>query len=326
MRILVVDDDPLTLEVLSARLEGWGHQVVTSQDSEAAWARLEGGASPHMAILDWMLPVMSGLDLCRKVRERSGPYMYILLLTGRTGREDVLEGFEAGADDYLTKPIDWGELEARLRAGERIVNLQNELIDAREALRTQAMQDPMTKVLNHGAIMEALDREVDRAHRENHPLALILCDLDRFKRVNDRYGHVVGDKVLREVTRRLRNCLRSYDALGRYGGEEFLMVLPNIDHDNAAKLAERIRVAVSTEPFRVDSLEIQVSLSQGLITWTVPTGIPAERLIQAADRALYAAKDAGRNRVRCVRFDPGDSDSVEECPAPSSGSDQDRSG
>jgi two-component system, cell cycle response regulator len=309
MRILVVDDDPVALEPLVERLRQWAHDVVPFSDAEAAWEELKDGPTPNVVILDWMLPGMSGLDLCRKLRAvPDSPYVYVIVLTGKTAREDLLEGFEAGADDFLTKPFDWEELRARLRAGERIVDLQNELIDAREALRTQAMQDPLTKVLNHGAILEALVREVDRAHREAHPLAVVLADLDSFKAVNDEFGHVAGDRVLIEVCRRMRNCLRSYDSIGRYGGEEFLLVLPSIDEDQAARMAERVRLALSQEPFRVEGAEIAVTLSQGVMVWKHPRPIQPDRLIQAADEALYGVKRSGRNAVRIVRFDGEDPD------------------
>jgi two-component system cell cycle response regulator len=165
------------------------------------------------------------------------------------------------------------------------------------------MQDALTQILNHGAIIDTLLREIDRAHREHQPLSLILADLDGFKNVNDSYGHVVGDQVLVEVARRMRSCLRSYDAIGRYGGEEFLMVLPNSEAAQAIRLSERIRVAVSQEPFRFQNLDLTVTVSQGVTTWTEPYPIPIERLIQSADGALYLVKNSGRNGVEYARFD-----------------------
>jgi len=309
MRILVVDDDPIALEPLVERLRQWDHDVVPFGSGEAAWEELQEGPPPNIVLLDWMLPGMSGLDLCRKLRAAGeSPYVYVIIITGKTNRADLLEGFDAGADDFLTKPFDWAELRARLRAGERIVELQNELIAAREALRSQAMQDPLTKVLNHGAIMDALSQEVDRAHREEHPLAVVMADLDSFKAVNDEFGHVAGDRVLVEVSRRMRNCLRSYDSIGRYGGEEFLFVLPNLGQDQAAKMAERVRLTVCREPFRVEGAEIAVTLSQGVMVWDAPRPLEVDRLIKAADEALYGVKRGGRNAVRVVLFDAGEAD------------------
>jgi diguanylate cyclase (GGDEF)-like protein len=304
MQILVVDDDPLTLHMVVYRLRQCGHDVIACTDGDTAWKVLERGALPNVAILDWMMPGINGPELCQRIRGRSDcPYVYIVMLTGRNNPEDLIAGLDAGADDYLTKPFHLGELDARLRAGKRIVDLQNELILARETLRVQAMQDPLTQILNHGAIVDRLLREIDRAHREHQPLSLILADLDGFKSVNDSYGHVVGDQVLVEVARRMRTCLRSYDAIGRYGGEEFLMVLPNSEAAQAVRLAERIRVAVSQEPFRFRNLALTVTVSQGVTTWTDPYPIPIERLIQSADGALYLVKNSGRNGVEYARFD-----------------------
>jgi two-component system, cell cycle response regulator len=311
MRILVVDDDPLTLEPLVRRLQLNGHDVMSCSDGEAAWAALSEGPQPSMVILDWMMPGMDGIELCRRIRSRTNsPYVYLVMMTGRADPEDLLAGFEAGVDDYLVKPFDWNEMDARVRAGQRIVDLQNELIEARETLRIQAMKDPLTQALNHGAIVDRLLAEVDRAHRESWPVSVILADLDNFKRVNDAYGHVVGDQVLIEVSRRMTKSLRSQDALGRYGGEEFLIVLPDTGPKEAIAAAERIREAVSDEPFRLGSTDILVTVSQGVTTWTAPRLLPPQRLIQAADRALYAVKDAGRDHVKHVRFDPDAYDSA----------------
>ena len=306
MRILVADDDRLTLESLTERLRRGGYEVTSCEDGDQAWEKATSKDHRYdMMVLDWMMPGIDGLELCRRLRRRTdSPYVYLIVMTVKGTPEDVVEGLDAGADDYLVKPFAWEELDARVRAGGRIVALQNELIEAREALRVQAMQDPLTKILNHGAIMDSLLREVSRAHREDAPLSLILADLDDFKRINDEHGHVVGDKVLVEVARRMRSCLRPYDAVGRYGGEEFLTVLPNTRPDTAVALAERVRSIVSTQPFLVEGVEVSVTLSQGVATWPDPRPIAGERLIQAADRALYAVKHAGRNGVHAVGFDP----------------------
>jgi diguanylate cyclase (GGDEF)-like protein len=251
-----------------------------------------------------MMPGMNGPELCQKIRSKTDcPYVYVVLLTGKNNQEDLIAGLDAGADDYLTKPFHLGELEARLRAGKRIVDLQNELISARETLRIQAMQDSLTQILNHGAILDALLSEINRSHREYQSLSLIMADLDGFKKVNDSYGHVMGDQVLIEVARRMRNCLRSYDAIGRYGGEEFLIVLPNSDDSQAIRLAERIRLAVSSEPFRFHNVDLTVTVSQGVTTLNEPHPIPVEQLIHAADRGLYIVKNRGRNDVEHVPFD-----------------------
>ena len=303
MKILVADDDPVTLHKVVYRLRQWGHEVISCTDGDSAWNMLEGGMIPNVVILDWMMPGINGPELCLKIRARKDClYVYIVLLTGKNNPEDLIVGLDAGADDYLTKPFHLGELEARLRAGKRVVDLQNELIGARETLRIQAMHDSLTQLLNHGAILDSLLGEINRGHREQQPLSLILADLDGFKKVNDSYGHVVGDQVLVEVARRMRNCLRSYDAIGRYGGEEFLVVMPNSEDSQAFQLAERIRLAVSSEPFRLPQVDLTITVSQGVVTWMKPESVPIEQLIQAADRALYSVKNSGRNGVEHVQF------------------------
>ncbi len=303
MKILIADDDPVTLHMVVSRLRQWGHEVTSCTDGEAAWNIMEAGTIPDVVILDWMMPGINGPDLCVKIRARTDcPYVYIVLLTGKKNSEDLIAGLDAGADDYLTKPFHLGELEARLRAGKRVVDLQNELIGAQETLRIQAMHDSLTQLLNHGAILDSLLAEINRAHRAHQPLSLILADLDKFKDVNDSYGHVVGDQVLVEVARRMRNCLRSYDAIGRYGGEEFLIVLPHSEESQAIQLAERIRLAVCSEPFQLRQVAITVTLSQGVATWMTPESIPIEPLIHAADGALYSVKNHGRNGVEHVQF------------------------
>jgi diguanylate cyclase (GGDEF)-like protein len=311
MRILVVDDDPPTLQMLASQLQQWGHVVVPCADGESAWNIIEDGNVPHLAILDWMIPGVDGLELCSRIRSRPGPYIYIVMITARTRPEDLLAGFEAGADDYLTKPFSPDELGARLRAGERIVDLQSELIEARDAIRAQAMQDPLTRVLNHGAIVDALSREIDRANRDHKPLSVIMADLDEFKRINDSHGHVAGDQVLVEAAQRMRRSLRSYDSLGRYGGEEFLIVLPNSGKTHALGSAERLRHVISDEPFRIARASVTVTLSLGVTTWSEPFPVPMNGLIQAADRALYIVKGRGRNGVE---YSGHDADRLEHSP------------
>ncbi|GJL53200.1 MAG: diguanylate cyclase response regulator [Nitrospirales bacterium] len=304
MRVLVADDDPLTLHMVVYRLQQWGHEVVTCRDGEEAWNILQSESIPQVAILDWMMPGLDGVQVCRKVRGQSGdPYVYIILLTGRDDTQDLIAGLEAGADDYLCKPFNLGELEARLRSGKRIVDLQAELIAARETLRVQAMQDPLTKSLNHGAIMDYLHRELARAGRDNLPLSLIMVDLDKFKQVNDTFGHLAGDYVLVETTRRFHECLRPYDAIGRYGGEEFLIVLPGSDAEIAMKQAGRIQALLQEEPILISDSAIAITVSQGVTTWEPSCSEDVRSLINAADNALYLVKSSGRNGVEFIAYD-----------------------
>jgi diguanylate cyclase (GGDEF)-like protein len=254
-----------------------------------------------MAILDWMMPGMDGIQVCKAVRERTQqPYVYILLLTAKSLKEDLLAGLNAGADDYLTKPMDPQELELRLRTGRRILDLQSELIAAREGLHLQATQDSLTGVSNRRAVFESLQSELFRAVRQHIPLGVILADLDHFKSINDTRGHGAGDTVLREAASRMVAALRPYDHLGRYGGEEFLIVAPGCSLEDALGVAERLRLALLAAPVETRSGNIEISASFGVISSAQFGHVDADALIQAADEALYQAKAAGRNCVQAV--------------------------
>jgi two-component system, cell cycle response regulator len=298
MKILVADDDPVSRRILEATLRKWSYEVVSAHDGTEAWRLLQADNSPQLAILDWMMPGLSGVELCRMIRHRNAePYTYLVLLTSRSNKEDVIEGLDAGADDYLTKPCNQHELEVRLRAGTRILRLQAELMEAREALREQATRDALTGLWNRRSILEILDRELARARREGRPLSLAVSDIDHFKRVNDTYGHLTGDEVLLEVGRRMVASTRSYDSVGRYGGEEFLIVLPGCALENAAVHAERTLTRIGTLPITTPTTEIAVTISVGLTSATLEPGETAQSLIHRADEALYQAKRNGRNRV-----------------------------
>ena len=237
-------------------------------------------------------------DLCRRVREATGKqYTYLLLLTSRHLKEDMVEGMEAGADDYVTKPFNGLELKARLRAGRRILDLQAELLETREALREQATKDSLTGIWNRGSILEILGRELGRGLREGASAGVVMMDLDRFKSVNDAHGHLAGDRVLESSARRLQASIRIYDAIGRYGGEEFLVLLPGCDEKSAVCQAERMRQELEKEPVRVFGNDISVTASFGVTTTAPGVGLRPEDVIRAADEALYAAKRSGRNRV-----------------------------
>jgi len=279
-------------------LTAWGYDPVAVRDGDEAWRILQSEDSPRLAILDWMMPGANGVDLCRRVRSTGRePYVYILLLTARTESQDLVEGMEAGADDYLTKPFKRHELRVRLRAGRRVLDLQSELLRTREALRVQATHDCLTGLLNRGSILEELQNELDRAGREHHPLSLLMVDLDRFKDVNDTYGHLAGDAILREAARRMKAAVRRYDAVGRYGGEEFLIVLPGCEPAAACAQAERIRESFAAQPFDTGAQSIPVTCSIGVSCQAAPSLAGTYALVREADLALYYAKDHGRNRV-----------------------------
>ena len=302
MRVLAAEDNPVFQSMLRAMLTKWGYEPLTARDGNEAWRLLQAENAPRMAILDWMMPGMDGVEVCRRVRSAGRePYQYILLLTARTESQDLVDGMEAGADDYLTKPFIAQELRVRLRAGQRILDLQEELLQAREALREQATHDGMTGLLNRTAVIEALRNEAERAGREGRPLSLLIADFDHFKAVNDTYGHLAGDAVLREGARRMKSAVRRYDSLGRYGGEEFLVVLPGCDPVSAQAQAMRLREAMAAEPFSVGGAPLRVTCSVGISSRVHPEIAQVDAMIREADLALYAAKHRGRDRVEaCV--------------------------
>jgi diguanylate cyclase (GGDEF)-like protein len=300
MRILIADDSIVSRHLLDATLRRWGYEVVIACDGNEAWQILQSRDAPRIAILDWVMPGITGPEVCRRVRAKAkekDTYTYILLLTSKSMREDLIEGMESGADDYLTKPFDQHELKVRLRSGTRIVELQQELISAREALREQATKDFLTRIWNRSSILDILDRELERGRREAQPLGVILADLDHFKSVNDNYGHFGGDAVLREFVRRMASSMRPYDSMGRYGGEEFLIVLPGCDETATRKQAERMRAALAEEAMAFNEESRTITCSFGATASIPGADVPAEALIGLADNALYGAKRQGRNRV-----------------------------
>ncbi|MEQ1886803.1 MAG: diguanylate cyclase [Bryobacteraceae bacterium] len=300
VQILIADDSIVSRHLLDATLRKWGYDVVVACDGTEAWNILQSENSPKIAILDWMMPGMTGLEVCRRTRanaKEKDVYTYIILLTSKSQREDLIEGMESGADDYLTKPFDQHELKVRLRPGIRILELHQELITAREELRDQATKDFLTRIWNRSSILDILDRELIRAARENSPVGVILGDLDHFKSINDGHGHFAGDAVLREFVRRMVGAMRPYDSMGRYGGEEFLIVLPGCDGEDTQNQAERMRVALANEAMAINDDMKTVSCSFGATAWIPGEVVTQESLIRVADDALYRAKRAGRNRV-----------------------------
>src|SRR5581483_6130652 len=297
MKVLIADDNHMSRVLLRSSVERWGYEVVLAANGLEAWEILAKPDAPPMAILDWVMPDVTGPELCRRMRENHRePYTYILLLTSKSTKDDTVEGLESGADDYIVKPFDDNELRMRLRAGQRIVDLQIKLLQAREELRERANKDLLTMLPNRSAIATALEREVSRCHRDNRTCGIILLDIDHFKKINDTYGHFAGDAVLRETAMRLRGNMREYDQVGRYGGEEFLVVLPNCDLDQAASQAERMRHKLHTEVMKVDSAELTVSASFGVTISDCSERSP-DLFVRVADEALYRSKARGRNCV-----------------------------
>lgn len=301
MKVLIADDDSISRSLVKVLLTKWGYEVLEAEDGNDAWSILQEEDSPRLLVVDWMMPGLDGPELCRRLREKGEKnYHYIILLTGRDSKEDIIGGLNAGADDYITKPFSPQELEVRLRAGRRILDLQESLQKTLEIMRHQAQHDPLTGILNHAEILKVLEQELTRGERQHSKLAVIMGDLDHFKKVNDTYGHVAGDAVLVEVARRMKKDIRIYDTLGRYGGEEFLLVLPGCAAEEARLIAGRILTSIRQEPVEFQEHKIYITISLGLALNHIDQHITQIDIVQAADSALYLAKQNGRNRYEIM--------------------------
>ena len=292
----------MSRHLLQKTLERAGYEVLAVENGRQAADQLCATNGPKLALLDWVMPELDGPGVCKEVRKRKEQsYVYMVLLTSKEAKEDVVAGLGSGADDYLTKPFDPEELKARLRTGLRILNLEDRLVEAREEMRFRATHDALTSLWNRGMILELLGRELSRSHRERVSTAILLCDLDHFKNVNDTYGHLAGDEVLRETARRLLSSVRSYDFVGRYGGEEFLVALNNCDPAFGVARAEQIRKSIEGRPVQTSNGLVSVTMSLGVLLSHEWGTLPVQDLLQEVDVALYAAKGAGRNCVRLAR-------------------------
>jgi two-component system, cell cycle response regulator len=302
MKILVAEDDSISRVLLERTSQRAGYEVTAVEDEAKAITELSKGDSPRMALLDWIMPEKDGVEVCREVRRLKGhAYTYLVLLSSRETKQDIVQGLESGADDYLTKPFDTDELKARLRVGQRILDLEDRLVEARESMRFQATHDRLTSLWNRGVIV--VTRELARSRREKNCTVVMMCDIDHFKSVNDRFGHAAGDDVQREVARRLQNSVRSYDIVGRYGGEEFLMVLNNCDPAGAVARAENLQAMVSGKPIPALDQSLTITISVGLAISIDYPNQDVEEIIHQADLALYAAKSGARNCVRVANPD-----------------------
>jgi len=289
----VADDERLTRRILEDTLTGWGYEVILATNGNEAWDLLQSEDAPSLVILDWVMPGLDGLEICRRLRMREkGDYVYAILLTAKTDPEDIIRGLESGADDYILKPFNAEELKYRIKIGARIVDLEQRVLNL-------ARTDPLTELANRRAFMERLEAESNRAQRQDQTLGIIILDLDHFKNINDNYGHQVGDLVLREVGRGLCNVCRSYDFIGRYGGEEFIVGLPGTDLDVVNRTAERIRISLEKNqiPLADEDRFVSITASLGGAVLDKSSDESIDSLIKRADDALYAAKSGGRNRV-----------------------------
>src|SRR5271154_2529685 len=277
MKILLVEYSYIERHKVGGYLADWGLDYQAVGSGTEAVKLLEGAEPPNMALLDWMLPGLDGIDVCRRIRKLGtrASYIYTVMLTAKNRKQDLLLAMEAGADDYLAKPVDPSELRARVMAGKRILELQ-------QSLRFAATHDFLTGLLNRSEILAALQREFSRSGREGKPATVILADIDHFKRVNDSLGHAAGDEVLKEVARRMKSDLRPYDVVGRYGGEEFLIILPGCDLPNGVRRAEQIRNQIANEPVHTPSGPVSATISMGVTVTTFGPDLTGTDILQQA--------------------------------------------
>ena len=292
-RILLAEDSAVYRNLIKHELAGH-FDVTLVSDGQEAWEAIQQPDSPSLIVLDWMLPGMDGVDVCRNIRTHlSDRYCYVILLTARTSEEDLLLGMEAGADDFVRKPFSAPELRARLRSGARILHLNQQLLSA-------ATIDSLTQVRTRAALLAGIESELERCRRDKRPLGLIIADLDYFKTINDTAGHLAGDKVLREVAQAISQSIRSYDVVGRYGGEEFVIALPGADAEAVMRRSEEICRKIAKTSVHTEYGDIAVTVSLGATVSTPERTQTCEELLRRADQALYRAKSAGRN---CIDFE-----------------------
>jgi len=298
MRTLIIDDDDAYLQLLRMILHRLGHEVYEASDGAQAWNLLQKDPIPFV-ITDWMLPEIDGLELIQRVRQANFPnYIYLILLTAKKSPDDIVKGLEAGADDYLTKPFDVSELQARIGIGQRILDLETRLRESMQQLASLASHDSLTGLLNRRALYEIIEKERIRTQNAGVPLSVVMIDLDHFKLINDQYGHLIGDEALCQVAQSILDRKRSSDYVGRWGGEEFLVILPGANLQEAGIVAERMRVAIRSLSIPLeDGRVVTVTASLGAASAFLGEEFSLERLIHRADQALYMSKEAGRDVV-----------------------------
>lgn len=298
MRVLIAEDDPVSRRLLEAVLVRWGYEVTAVSDGLAAWDILQQEDGPKLAIIDWMMPGLDGIELCTKLRALcQESYTYVLLLTARSRKEDIVQGLDAGADDYITKPFDTNELKVRLNVGRRITKLQDDLLSIKETLKMQATHDSLTGLPNRLLFSDRLTYGLAQAKRHNHTLSVMFLDLDGFKYINDTLGHDVGDLLLKEVAGRLTHSLREADTIARMGGDEFTVILNDCEGEvGASAVANKILEAFAA-PFNLEGRELYITTSVG-ISMFPNDGLDVETLVKNADTAMYRAKERGRNNYK----------------------------
>jgi two-component system, cell cycle response regulator len=304
--VLLVEDQEISRKLTEKILHKAKINVTSVENGKKALELFKKQFFP-IILSDWMMPEMDGLELCRTIRSiNSIGYVFIILLTARNSKEDIIAGLEAGADDYLAKPFNPAELHARIKTGMRILDLERSLKEANEEIKKLSVRDPLTGCFNRGYLNDQLSKDIAFSIRYKHPLSVILCDIDHFKKVNDTYGHQAGDKVLKEFVHCIEQSFRNkIDWIARYGGEEFFVVLPETDIEGAKTLAERLRIKISNQKIHIEKFKIKITASFGVAGFTPQTHkekISDIKLITKADQLLYQAKYEGRNRIKAARL------------------------
>jgi two-component system, cell cycle response regulator len=298
VRILVADDSGVSRHMISCFLREWGHDVVSAKDGDEALQALRFDTGISLALVDWMMPGLDGIEVCRRLRAiPDRAYTYMISITSRKEQQDLVCALEAGFDDFLTKPVHPAELNARLLVGSRIIGLQQKLIQTCELSQFKATHDSLTGLWNRGAILEFLRAQLAMSVRNSSNLALMMVDVDHFKKINDTHGHSVGDSVLIHLSQLMNSVVRASDWLGRYGGEEFLVIASECPAEEALQVAERLRVAVVDNPVKCGKLTIGSTISIGIANTHSIVSPTSEALVKLADCALYRAKHNGRNRI-----------------------------
>jgi two-component system cell cycle response regulator len=294
-KVLIAEDNSVSASILKKNIEDWGYEVVMAQDGDEAWKAYQD-ERVRLAVLDWIMPKINGLDLCKRIREfdhkeGSKEYTYLILLTAKGQQADLIKGFSAGADDYITKPFNHHELKARLKTGKRIIDLQSQIME-------QADRDGLTGLWNRKRMFKILEKEINRAQREERSLATIMIDVDNFKKINDTYGHHCGDSVLVEVSSCLQKSIRNYDEICRYGGDELFIILPNCNLAMTERIAERLRQRVSEKKIETDTGILDITISLGGVSSEIfLSDLTPDKLVISSDEALLRAKSNGRNCV-----------------------------
>jgi diguanylate cyclase (GGDEF)-like protein len=307
MKILLAEDITVTRKLVKRILENNGYKVIEARDGQEAWEILQKEKEKiNLALIDWLMPRLNGLQLCKRIKATENQdYTYIIFLTGNVDIDDVVEGLASGADDYVTKPFDKRELISRIDVGKRFIQLHQKLREASHQLHILSITDGLTQILNRRALLERLEEELYRANRENAFFSLVMLDIDHFKKVNDKYGHQAGDKVLVEVVNRVKSKLRSYDIIGRYGGEEFVVGIFGADKEMGINKAEDFRRCIDEKEFEYNDKKLKISISLGVSYQKIEDSKSdisqlLDDLSKKADSALYRAKETGRNKVVCA--------------------------